>query len=58
MGTAVGVISGVNRQLSDLEMAWLEAFRSVFDSVPSLHETYETPGPGGGIGRRYGLKIR
>ncbi len=39
-------------------MAQIGALRAIFDSVPSLHVSCLNPGPGGGIGRRYGLKIR
>ena len=56
-GTTVGVISGVTFQLNDPEMSVLLTFSEVFDSDPSLH-LFLTPRPGGGIGRRYGLKIR
>ena len=54
----LGVFSGVTHRLSELEMAQIGALRAIFDSVPSLHESCLKPGPGGGIGRRYGLKIR
>ncbi len=37
-------------------MAQIRSLRAGFDSVPSLHVTCAIPGPGGGIGRRYGLK--
>ena len=51
-----GVVFGVSEWREYRRMARLKACRSTCDSDPSLHFLW--PRPGGGIGRRSGLKIR
>ena len=57
------MVRGGGKYRGNLQPRWTKTFtllpsRVAFDSVPSLHVSCLKPGPGGGIGRRYGLKIR